>query len=64
VPRGGFGRNDEHRAVLADLADRLLGDAGPAALAAYAATVTAEEARLDRIVARLDMPDPVSGTPP
>ena len=49
VPRGGLGWEDEHLPQLADISQRLLGVAGPAALDAYVAEVALEEARLTRL---------------
>jgi hypothetical protein len=54
VPRGGLGWGDEHLPGLAGLAERLLGPDGAAALAAHAAAVAAEDARLDRLFALAD----------
>lgn len=54
VPRGGLGWDDEHLPQLADLAQRLLGADGAAALAAYAAGIAADETRLTRLFALAD----------
>lgn len=48
IPRGGLGLHDEYRPLLADIANRIMGDAGPAALVAYASTVEADEERIQR----------------
>jgi hypothetical protein len=54
VPRGGLGWDDEHLPQLAGLAERLLGADGAPALAAYAAGIAADEARLTRLFALAD----------